>query len=240
MGLALKLPTKKVRKICFALLLFIFSGVDNIASPTLTIGQGTGDQNTSGLVPVSFSDEDPIVAMQFDVQFDDTLLEVRPVLLQTLSTNQIVISGQPANGVQRVVIYSLNNAPLPNGVLLNLQFRAGFFAQNGTAALTPANVILANAAAQRLGPVTLNSGSFLISSVAVAEFVSASIQNGSVELQLMGKVGDTFVLQTSADLIGWSSISTNNIPSGGVLKFIDSGVAPNRARFYRAQQQQTP
>jgi hypothetical protein len=236
----LKLPTNKILLVCSALLTFIFSGVSGIASPTLTIGQGTGDQTTTGAVPVSLSSEDPIVAIQFDVQFDDTLLEAGPVLLSSLLTNQVVVSAQPTNGTQRVVIYSLNNAPLPNGVLLNLQFLGGFFAQNGNVGLTPANVIVANAAAQRVGPVTLNAGSFSISSSPVAEFISANIQNGSVELQLMGKVGDTFVLQASADLIGWLPLSRNNIPSSGVLKFIDSAVPANRARFYRAQQQQTP
>ena len=234
----MKLTIKKVVIVCSALLTFIFSGGNCLASVTLTIGQGTGDQTRTGLVPVSFSSDDPAVAIQFDVQFDDTLVVTGPVLLQSLTTNQVVVSGQPTNGVQRVVIYSLNNTPLPNGVLLNLQLLAGFFAQDGSASLTPTNVIVANAAAQRLAPVILNPGSFLISSAPAAQFVSAGIQNGTLELELMGKVGDTFVLQTSIDLIGWAPLYTNKIPDGGVLRFSDSRVVTNPARFYRAQQQQ--
>ena len=57
--------------------------------------------------------------------------------------------------------------------------------------------------------------------------------NGAFQLTVTGLAGQPYVVQTSTNLVGWSSVFTNVVPSGGSFIFTDS-ISVYPARFYRA------
>jgi len=61
-------------------------------------------------------------------------------------------------------------------------------------------------------------------------FGISRLADGRVQVDFHGLPQTTYVLQRTSDLINWSSISTNQTTSGGMVEFIDTN-AP--ARFYR-------
>ncbi len=201
------------------------------AGPQLAIGTGAGD--TTSIVPVTFTSDVPSVAVQFDVLFDAARLVSGPALPVGAYPNQQVVSSEPVPGTRRVVVYSANNAVIPNGVVVNLQFTPISQSADGPVALTAANVLVANAAAGSVKPVQTAPGTFTIG--AVARFSSVSVTPaGLVQLELTGPPGRTFALQKSADLLQWSAVSTNPIPAGGVVTLGDPTAVASQVRFYRA------
>ena len=230
----------KLRKISWlGLLLAIGFSADQmvVAAPSLAVGQGAGTPNSFGTVPVTFTSDVSAVALQFDVQFDDSQLVAGTPSLGSLATKQLLASAQPTNGVLRIVVYSTSNVPLPSGLLLNLQFTGQAGASDGVFSLVPVNAIVANAVALAVTPVKLAAGSFSLTSALQARFGPISLQNGAAQLQLTGTAGQSFALQASVNLLDWISLNTNTIPIGGVLKFNDPAAQNFKARFYRAVQQ---
>jgi hypothetical protein len=56
-----------------------------------------------------------------------------------------------------------------------------------------------------------------------------------VILTVTGKVGRTYDIQASPDLVTWTAIGTVLVPAGGSLEFPDTNAASFPKRFYRAQ-----
>jgi hypothetical protein len=60
--------------------------------------------------------------------------------------------------------------------------------------------------------------------------------NGMFELQLSGVPGQTFVIQTSTNLVDWIPLLTN-VPAASPFSVTVVGASNNLSRFYRAVQQ---
>jgi hypothetical protein len=56
--------------------------------------------------------------------------------------------------------------------------------------------------------------------------------DGNCIIELTGQVNQTYVLQSSQDLITWQNIGTN-VAVGGVTHFLDPFAKTNAPRFYR-------
>jgi hypothetical protein len=61
--------------------------------------------------------------------------------------------------------------------------------------------------------------------------VASSLADGSIHLTGTGPDGTWFALQSSPDLVNWSTIGTNQVVQGSV-DFIDPGAAGSSAGFY--------
>jgi phosphotransferase system IIA component len=64
--------------------------------------------------------------------------------------------------------------------------------------------------------------------------LAPALVNGNVNAQIAGVAGQTYIIQASADLIHWLSISTNIADTNGIVSLIDSNSAAYPSRFYRA------
>jgi mono/diheme cytochrome c family protein len=60
--------------------------------------------------------------------------------------------------------------------------------------------------------------------------------NDMIELQLSGTPGQTFVIQTSTDLVNWIPVLTN-VPAASPFSVTVAGASTNSSQFYRAVQQ---
>ncbi|PYJ01082.1 MAG: hypothetical protein DME25_18980, partial [Verrucomicrobia bacterium] len=59
---------------------------------------------------------------------------------------------------------------------------------------------------------------------------------GQFQLHVFGPPGRPCVLSASADLVGWTTLTTNALPASGVFSFTDPKVeiGDGRHQFYRA------
>ena len=216
-----------------ALLLIGLAAPRGFAGPLLSIGVGTGSAGGTVAVPVSLSGAASAVAAQFEVAFDPTKLSVGTPSVAPSVPGHLVF-GQPTNGTVRVVIYSLANAPITNGVLINLPFTVAAKAGSGRFALELRNGMLADANAARLAPVQLASGSITVVASGAPSLSSlARSTSGLVTFLLTGTSEQNYVIQASTNLVNWVPVSTN-VTLGGTAQVTDSSAGAFRARFYRA------
>jgi subtilisin family serine protease len=59
--------------------------------------------------------------------------------------------------------------------------------------------------------------------------------NGQLQLRLTAGPSQSFVIQSSSNLLSWASIHTNVTSATGVLNFIDPAAGTASRRFYRAR-----
>jgi len=63
-----------------------------------------------------------------------------------------------------------------------------------------------------------------------------AVTNGGLAFQVAGVAGQSYVLQTSADLVNWVTLNTN-VPVASPFYLLDPTAPAGRSRFYRAYQQ---
>src|SRR6185369_15973479 len=108
------------------------------------------------------------------------------------------------SGTRRLLIYSMNNAPLTPGALANFPFSVSTGTQGGSFSLLLTNVLLANAAA---GPVASSviSGSITLG---LLNPVVARL-DGNVDVFLTAGPSQPYILQASTNFVQWVNIFTN-------------------------------
>lgn len=87
------------------------------------------------------------------------------------------------------------------------------------------SAVSSNATLTVLSPTITNAIDFVTSGLA--------LNADGFQIQLSGPSGSNFVIQASADLKNWVSISTNPAPTGSV-SYLDTSAKTNAVRFYRA------
>lgn len=67
-----------------------------------------------------------------------------------------------------------------------------------------------------------------------AQLTGMTFAGGKFRFVLNGNVGSNYVIQTSSNLVAWTSIATNTIPAGGAVTVTDSNAVSPTRRYYRA------
>jgi hypothetical protein len=173
------------------------------------------------------------VAVQFDVVLDPTRITAASAAAGTAAPSHLLTSAQLTNGALRVVLYSLANAQLGSGTLVNLQLAIAPTAPEGPLVLRITNALMADVTGSSLQPIALQAGSLTISAGAGSRLnLLARLVNGQVQLQLSGPANKNYILQTSTDLAQWLNVSTNVLTDGQIL--ITNSPPNSSQRYYRA------
>ncbi len=208
-----------------------------LAGAELSVGVTNGTPGQTVLVPINFASSDAAVAVQLEVRFDGAKLVSGAATGGNALNQHLVASAAPANGTRRLVIYSLSNSPLKNGVLVNLPFTILSTAAEGVASISITNALLVNTNGAQIAPVNLTSGSLAIirSTPAMPARLGSLVRarDGRVQLQLIGTAGRSYVIQASTNLVQWIPLSTNAV-AGGSVDFVDTTAVDLKQRFYRA------
>jgi len=108
-------------------------------------------------------------------------------------------------------------------------------AQNSPLGALPVSVravFLSNIQAHAVSPLTLTPGTVTVTAGGGAKFQSVVLAlDGTLQLQLSGTPGKSYILQSSADLRSWSAISTN-VALNGTAKITQQ--INSAHSFYRA------
>jgi len=168
------------------------------------------------------------VALQADIVFDARSLVSASGSKGSLLPGQILASSSPISGTRRLLIYSMNNAPLTAGTLANFPFSVSFGAQGGPFPLLLTNLILANAVG---GPVASSVISGSITLGLLNPVVARA--DGNVDVFLTAGPNQPYVLQASTNFVQWVNIFTNT-SLVDILPLTDQDAHLYPYRFYRA------
>ncbi len=89
------------------------------AQDKLIIPDAAAPAGESLLLPMAIAGPSPVVAMQFDVRFTKTIVDVLGPIAAG-DSNHRVMSREVSEGLRRVVVYSRSNATLPKDVIIDL------------------------------------------------------------------------------------------------------------------------
>jgi len=218
------------RLLCLPFLLTITAR----AEPTLSVGNTFGVPGSTGIVPNVFTSDTNIVALQYDLIFEPARLTAGPATGGDALANHLLGSSSPGPGIRRVLVYSLSNARLTNGVLADLVFSIATNAPTGTTSITLTNAIFANEQGERVEAVRLISGTLVVA-VAIPAHLGAIVvsTNGQARFQITGTENRRYLIQASTNLVQWTDLSTIAAAPGAV-EFTDSTATNFSFRFYRA------
>jgi len=197
------------------------------AQTSLTIGTLPGYPGATISVPVVLRQSGNAVSAQFDVAFDSGKVSALDALRGSRLTNQVIRSRLIAPGVERVVIYSLNNSTVArtNETVANLPFNVSPTEHVGSGPLVPANAVLAKADATAIAPVSLNSGIIYVRAV-------NRLPDGTVQFFLPSEPGTRYLIQATTNFVNWVNL-TNTTALGNFMDLVDSDAASYPFRFYR-------
>lgn len=202
-------------------------------APVISVGVSSGAPGGSASVPVYLSGNISGVALQFDLLFDPARIAAASAV-SVADPNHVLVTGQPTNGVLRIVLYSLSNAQLGSGTLIDFQMAILPGAPEGPLVLAVTNAVMADITGASVQPIALQSGLLTISVGAGSQLtLIGRLVNGQVQLQLSGPANKRYILQSSPDLSNWINVSTN-VLTGGLISLTDSPPANGSQRFYRA------
>jgi hypothetical protein len=135
------------------------------------------------------------------------------------------------------------NATQSGGSVTNVRFFSGASVL-GNVASAPYNFTVSGAPAGNYNftAVAANNQGTTATSAVVNVFVLTNailsnpvLSGGQFQLTVNGIAGQTYIIQTSPDLINWSDLVTNVAPSAS-FNVIDTAPGPGAVRFYRERQ----
>ncbi len=204
------------------------------AATQLALGSVSAGPGEMADVPLTFqSDADPVAA-QVDIHYDAERLVPGFANSGSPGAFPTVISAVLSPGVVRVVLYSIENFPLPDGRVAVMPFRVLQGAPEGPSEITVSQAIVADESATRLTPVNTASGAVIVRAdrapMLQMPVVSAS---GQVVLTVEGTAGLTYTIQVSSDLVQWTDLASG-VAADGILTHADTLAPGQSPRFYRA------
>ncbi|HWY74291.1 MAG TPA: PA14 domain-containing protein, partial [Verrucomicrobiae bacterium] len=136
-------------------------------------------------------------------------------------TNQVTLTLQsPDTNV--ALYYTLDGLlPTTNSLLYTAPF-----------ALTSSATVNASAFEANYVNSVAVSGTFTIVPPLYTIFAPGLLANGSFQMQYWAPTGQTYILQSSTNLVNWTSVNTN-VPASAPFTLIDPQATSARFRFYR-------
>ncbi|HWY76434.1 MAG TPA: chitobiase/beta-hexosaminidase C-terminal domain-containing protein, partial [Verrucomicrobiae bacterium] len=98
--------------------------------------------------------------------------------------------------------------------------------------LSSSAIVTANAFEANYVNSVAVSGTFTIVPPLYTIFAPTFLPNGSFEMQYWAPTNQTYILQSSTDLVHWTPVATN-VPASAPFTLIDPGAAASPYRFYR-------
>jgi hypothetical protein len=199
--------------------------------PKLSVGRVRSFPGNTVELPVSLrygtNDLQDVVALQADVVFDATGLSEAAPADGTILGRHLLASSRPEAGLRRLLVYSLENAVLTNGVVAMIPFTIGP-KEYRNFALTLANVILVRADGSQV------FGSNVDGFIGVSQVFVAPDGHADGFLNVVSnEVEQCYVIQATTDFVSWVNLQTNSV-AGNLLEFNDPNASAYPHRFYRA------
>jgi hypothetical protein len=136
-------------------------------------------------------------------------------------TNEVTLTLQPPDASAALYYTVDGSLPTTNSTLYTGPFD-----------LTYSAVVMANAFETNFVNSEAVSGTFTIVPTLYSLFAPGFQSNGSFQMQYWAPAGQTYVLQSSSDLLNWTPVSTNE-PTSAPFPLVDPAPGSAPYRFYR-------
>lgn len=115
-----------MRQYCgtFIVLVLLMPGMSVLGQDKLILPDAVAPSGESLLLPLSVAGSSPVVAMQFDVRYTKSVVDVLGPIAAG-DSNHRVMSREVSEGLRRVVVFSRSNALLPKDVVIDLPMVMG-------------------------------------------------------------------------------------------------------------------
>ena len=217
-------------KLTFAVALL--SPLLSCASPALSVISTNGTPGSTVLVAVNYTTDTNTPSLQFYLLYNtNDLASGTPVGGDALVDHQLG-SSEIQPGARLVLIFSISNTSLTNGVLAYVPLAIATNAPDHDESLMLSNVIVNTVEA----PVAAGVSNGILAIVVPPAFSSILQTNGgSIHVQLSGGSNRNYVISAATNLESpqWIVLSTN-LATNGVVDWEDTLPADPTTRFYRA------
>lgn len=205
----------------------LLSAAPALSDAGLSLANPHVDAGSTVSVPLTLSGATDVVALQADVVFSASVLTAGPATAGPAPGGHTFGSSLPALGVRRILIYSLNNTPLANGVIANLQFTAASRPALTVAPLSFTNVILTSANSTSLG-FTVSPGVIIIN---VAPFITSQPLN---QTAIVGGPATFSVANLGTAPLSYQwRFNASNIPGATSVTLFLTNLQPAQEGIYR-------
>jgi hypothetical protein len=216
-----------------ALLACLTAGIAR-AQVDFAVGLAGGLPGDTVALPFVFQAESNITALQFDVVYDGTLFTSGTATNSSAAPEHIAASAMQTNATRRVVLYSMTNAPLDNGIVVAVPFTITNTAPEGIYPIGMTNVIVANRGGERASLAYEVSGYLVVGAIwPPARLRLPMLNQYGLRFVLNGTPESGYAVQASTNLTQWTALCTN-LAQGGVIFFSDRQATNFPHRFYRA------
>ena len=146
-----------MKKITLALLLLLISCLNlhaqtspalSVTDTTVMYGQLTFE------VPITFESDSTVSALQFDLLYDNTVIE--PQNINTTTANHLIHSNEIIPGIHRILVYSPDNDPIEGAIIITLEFSV--LATGVQSALIFDNIVLSDNSGTAITPASTDDG----------------------------------------------------------------------------------
>jgi hypothetical protein len=213
---------------CLASLTALALATSGRAQSSLTVGSVPAYPGTVAAVPIGLRQAPgSAVAMQLDLNFDPGKVSLQDALRNERLTNHVVRTRRMADGVERVLVYSLDNAAIPgtNTTVASLQFGVPSTEHISSGALVADHVIIAGNDTTRITPSSTNSGVIFVRVVNL-------LPDGQAQFFLPSQPDQNYVIQATTNFVSWVNILTNTA-DGTFMHLLDENAGTYPHRFYR-------
>jgi hypothetical protein len=202
------------------------------AEPALYVNSTFGVPGSTVQVAVGYMTDTNAPSLQFDLLFSTNYLSAGTPTLGNAAPNHQIGSAEVDPGVTLVLIYSLENTPLTNGVLAYVPLTIASNAPDHDESLMLSNIVVSSMLGTELAATSSNG---VLSIVVPPQFTSVTFTNGGVQILLAGTTGRRYRLEATTSLSPplWTALATN-LTANGVAVFNDVGPPAYATRFYRA------
>jgi hypothetical protein len=211
----------------------ILGGEIALAEPAIWVGPTYGAPGTTVSVPINITVDTNVTSLQFDLLYNGNYLTNGAATAGPAIGSDLFQSAPEGQGDCRVIVASLSNTPITNGVLVNIPFTIFTNAPDSDQTLSFSNVIMVTPQLDE-PPSTQTNG--ILSIIVPPQFTAVTPTNaGAIHLELSGTAGRTYVIQAATNLMQpvWLPLTTN-IATTNLVEFNDPGAATLPQRFYRA------
>ncbi len=202
------------------------------AEPALYVNSTVGVPGSTVQVAVGYTTDTNAPSLQFDLLASTNYFTAGTPTLGNAAPNHDLGSAEVEPGVTLVLIYSLSNTPLTNGVLAYIPLTIASNAPDHNVSLVLSNVIVSSLSGSQLPAFSTNG---VLAIVVPPQFTSVTFTNGGVQLVPAGTTGRSYRLEAAASLSSpqWTALATN-LTVNGLAVFNDTGPPAYSTRFYRA------
>ena len=196
----------------FVFMTLSFFGVAE-AAPELSAGTANGAPGEQVTIPVNYTSDGAVVALQFDIQYDPSQLTMADPVPSAGIGAHTVHSSEPSVGLRRIIIAPPETNPVINsGLLMDIPVTINSTASYQSESLTITPIVMSDSSAAAVAPTAVTNGTVNIKPSNPVTITTTTLPDGTAGQSY----SQTLTAIDGVSPYSWS-ISSGTLPQGLTL-----------------------